>query len=584
MPQLSQPTVWRSHPHRVNGYLAVANPAAVFSASVNQTISSYPIYEITYDNVTYGAYTDVSVGMTVKFTTPGGAFLGWGRVRLAPTANTLYIGAIPSGDIVFEDDDLFEVLDDYRLWAKIPYIDAADPLSVSFYKDRNLVYTNQGIYPNPVSNVGPHVAGFVGDDGFLYVSFLGETNSYAIADGATIASYANNIDDGTYVTGNSAAGDFDAKFPAGERWVSLTVTDDNGKTHTSRRFVKSCERAGAHAPLQARLADLRLTMEGASASFTVLADDASKDVVPDGTLVIYFEEETWDTHGNQTSGALNCWDYGSLTYPQAVADVKFAGWTVGNSERVDPLQDDLTLKAQGPAGILALLPMFSQTVSNGSVSKWNYMSALTLFRFIWYLLHWHTTALEVCDLARPDWYTSYPYHRFDVSAGTAFSVVDQVAQYVNANLTCDRNCNLFLARNQQFMIDADRDLVETTITLDDCDWADMSIEQLDRDVTYWVRGSGLLASTSTVTPYLSIAPGKSPGQGGAEESFDQQLVEDQDDLNVRTGRQYGLRNTRWPSFSITIPNGGLIADPAWREWVEFVLSPDYTKREHTIND
>lgn len=582
MPALSSPTTWRTHPHRVAGYLCVYTPPVIFACSVDQASFIYPIASITYDAVTTGAYTDINIGMTVKVYNSGGTFKGWGRIRLDATVDTLYIGALSSGDITFADDDLIEVLDDYRIWTKIPRIDASDPLNATFYKDYDLSYVAQGSQPPPVANVGPHIAGFVDDDGFLFVSFLGESNSYAMAEGISIASYANDIGDGTYITGDAAAGDFDAKFPAGERWVALTVEDDNGQTHTAYRFVKACERTGSNAPMPAQLAELRLLEEGPTASFRILASDASEDVVPEGTLVLYFEEETYGMDGDRMSGSLNCWDYGNLNYTTAAA-VKFVGWTLDNSEHIEPLLDDLILRAAGPTGIMATLPMFNQTVSNtGSPSTWYQMANLTLWRLLWYMLQWHTTVFDVCDVVRPDWYASYAYHRFDVPESTIFEGINRLALYINANLMSDRNGNILFPRHPMYMTDSDRNGVATTVTLSDSDWSAIDVSQRDRESTYWIRGSGLLASSTTVTPYLSIAPGVSPGQGEAESTLNEQLVTGQTDLNVRTGRQYGIVNTKWQRISVDNLNAGLIGDPAWREWIVFTLSTDHSKRQQNF--
>jgi hypothetical protein len=582
MPQIPSVSTWRAHPHRVNGYLYALYPDVIFSASVNQATFTYPVAALTYDNVTVNDYTYIREGMTVKISSAAGAFKNWARVRKAPTDTILYIGAIPSGDIVFEDDDLIDVLDDYRPWAKIPKIDASNPLAVVFYKDYDIAYTNQGVYPPPVCNVGNHIAGFVDPDSeVLYDTCDTDYYSYPMAYGATVDSYLNEIGDGSFTEGDSTSGSFLAEYPAGKRWVHVTITDSNGNTHTAHKLVAACERTGANAPIQARLASMRGDVSaGWSAEFVIQQDDGSKAVIPEGTLVIYFEEEQY----GDTAGSLNSYDKTRERSGEHKAQVKFVGWVTGNDERIEAETDDQTVKATGPLGIMQTMPLFSQTVSyNNSASVWHQMAYLTLFRYIWYLLHWHSNLLDICDLILPDWYSAYPYHRFDVSAGTLGTTVDQMAQYVNANLTCDRQGRLLIPQNPQFMTGDVRDTITTTVSLDDSDITDMSINEADRYNSHWVRASGLLASSSTIRPYLSIAPGKSPGQGGMEESLDNQLVTGQDDLNIRSGRQYGIRNTKYSGMSATINNGGTIVDPAWREWIEYTLPASRTKRGITFN-
>lgn len=566
MPVLASPSTWRANPHQVKGYLYAHTPDVVFSALVNQASFSYPLASLTFDTVTVGAYTDIVIGMTARISSPGGAVKGYAPVRLTPTSSIIYLGVIGQNDIDVANNDVIEVLDEFRLWAKIPRIDATNPRNVVFYKDYNLAYSDQGSKPNPVCVAGPHRAKFVDDSDIITVDF-DLTDSFAVAPSATISSYSGDIQDGTVISGSIASGVFTATFPAGKRWCYFTVTDSNAKTHTARRLIVACERTGANAPMRVEVSSQRGSLEGWEASFKILQDDASVTALPDNTIVLYFEEETY----GGTSGSLN-------GYPDA-EQVKFVGWAVSDSLTIDPETSDIEFSAQGPLGILRTLPGFSQSVTNKtSPTAWDHMKSLTLFRFIWYMMHWHTTLLDVCDLELPGWSSVYPYSRFDADQSDPFTLLNQMAESVTAKLTCDRAGRLYLRQNPLYMSDADRDDVPTTLTLEASDWSSLSLDERHRAPDYWLRASGLLASSSVITAYLCIAPGTSPGQGQQEDTFDRQLVTSQSDLNARAGHVYAERNSRQPRYTFSVFRGGQVVDPAWREWINVTFSAATNRR------
>ena len=76
---------WESLPQDFPMYLYIHSPATVFAAQVNQTVFSYPLMQIAFDNVTTGSYTDIKEGMTVLIGTSAGLD-NLGRVRVRKSA------------------------------------------------------------------------------------------------------------------------------------------------------------------------------------------------------------------------------------------------------------------------------------------------------------------------------------------------------------------------------------------------------------------------------------------------------------------------------------------------------------------
>jgi len=527
--------------------------------------------ELTYDTVVDGAYTDVVDGMSIRFEDDSGNVKGYGVVRKVPTSTLLYPIPVGYNDIQFEDNDKFFVLDDYPLVSRTPRIDETNPLNPVFYKNYDLAYVDQGNEPNPKCNAGPDYINFIDPDTeVISVDFDLTAFSFPVAVGATIDAYSGDVFDGTVVDGSIASGVFTVEFPEGARYCLFTVEDSNGKTHTHKVLVVACSHDGDVVPFDA-LPNLRTSLSnGWEGDFTILEDDVSELVIPKNCKLLYFEDETY----GETRGSLN--GYTGREH------VKFVGWATSDNVSIDPETSDVKVSASGPIGILRTLPGFSQSVQNAtSATAWNHIKSLTLFRAIWYMLHWHTTLLDICDLERPSWHASYPYHEFDVDQNDPHTAVDTLTGFVTGKLTCDGQGIFYLRKSPTAMSDSDRNNLTTVVSLVAQDWEHIEIEERHRKQDYWLRASGLLASsTASPTPFMSIAPSTLPNHDGQQEdTFDRQLVEGQSDLNIRSGHVYAERNTDRPRHTIKIIGGGFVADPAWREWIKLTLDEETNKRQ-----
>jgi hypothetical protein len=140
-------------------------PTIVFEALVNETGTiTYPIQDITFDGVITGAFGDIEPGMTVLFgSTQGGDDYGRNRVRAAATSTVLKIGrssiGTRDGEVQVVNNSYITVLDDYRVWSKVPYIDGDD--NAAMYKDADIVVGTNTTTPPPVANTGPPAAGTI---------------------------------------------------------------------------------------------------------------------------------------------------------------------------------------------------------------------------------------------------------------------------------------------------------------------------------------------------------------------------------------------------------------------------------------
>jgi len=573
---------WRAAGRKRNGYVYVHQPATLFRAQVTgapeytgeynlEYDTSYPIASITYSTIYIGSESSVKVGMTGRVVSSTGVIKGYFRVRTAPPDNSVIgIGETSQGVIELSNEDWVEVLDEYRLWSKVPRIitHSTTPVSVTFYKDYDLAYSDQGLYPPPVCNAGPHYAGFVDESTSEATVAFDLTSSFAIAAGASIASYSADLVDGVVVSGSVASGVFSATFYEGVRWVHLTVTDTNAKSHTAHVLVAALNRDLSPTASNVTLSSVTLTGEGAETSLTLLADYTGWI---DGAMVIYFEEEYWENSSTPES-------FGGI---EGREHIKFVGWMNTETIEINPETSEVTVTAVNSLRRMASMVAFSQsTLYTSSPARWDQMANHTLFRHIWYLLHWHSTILELCDFHKPNWANVYTHTRLDVDGGDLYSQISPQAEAARANLMGDRYGGLWMEMDPNLLMADERD-IGVLLPLDEQDWGGdggISFERLMQPAMMWIQGYGIISSSTTAVAVAAIAPGKAPNQGTSAEQLNRQLVASQLEINWRTGLFYAKKNNPIPRVTINILNGGMLVEPAWRYWVELSLGADTNKR------
>jgi hypothetical protein len=392
------------------------------------------------------------------------------------------------------------------------------------------------------------------------VTFNG-SDSYAVADGATLTTYSWNVGDGT-ITAGTGTNTITATFPAGFRWVSLTVTDSNTKTHLMRVPVYAYNPA-APTTVPFQVVEHSVTQEGQRCSFRILAD-IPVTTYPDGTLVIFWEGEP--------SG------------PTDRTNVKFWGWhqSDGNSVsagRTATLRD-VVLNCLDVAGRLDTLPGFPQSIEvHEFPQNWLEMKSPNMDRYIDYLFRWHSTALENAYYVPSGTGSNYP---FVVLGSDGESLWDQVQRRAGAivpgyRLTCNRNGELKVLPDPILQEVADRTATsQTTIGADD--WTAVNWEYTRPPRVHWLRGEAILAHVSDIAAVFCNSPGDSPGQGESEQSSGEQLARSQTDLNNKTGHEYARLNAYNGPVSVSLPDDADRIQPAHMTWVVLDVSGDYAAR------
>lgn len=576
MPALGSPSTWRTHPQSHRGYLFIDKPAIVFKALVNMATITFPLREITFDTVATGSYSDIKEGMTLLLgSTEGDDDLGRTAVRVGATSDTIFIGQTSrgthDGELDVVDDAYITIVDDHRVWAKIPRIQANGVI----WKWGGESYTSGNPAP-PVAliNRGMGEAGFVDSGTILLTVSLDASGSYAVADGASIATYNWDVGDGSITVGSSSSSAITATFPAGRRWISLLVTDDNGQATTRWYLIAACEKTGSNAPIMNfDVTEHTHRPEGQQMSFRVF-EAIAESTYPDGAAVIYWEEEVYN--GTTTS----------LPAPSGVEHVKFTGWI--QTEDADIKTDEsgilteTTLRCLDVAGRLSTLPGFDQIVErDASPANWLEMADAHMDRYLHFLIAWHSTALDVADFTWSGTGDTYSFSILGSGGASLYDQLDSRAQAIAHRFTCDRVGRLWVKPDPQLQDSGDRTST-VIVDIDETDWTDIRYTRTRPPRAHWLKSSAVVAGTTeadavtTIGTVFAVSPGKAPGQGVSSQQYSEQLVVDQDELNSRTGHRYATRlNAKFGYFEVELAHGndGGI-DPSYMEWVRLTISAD----------
>lgn len=575
MPALdgSELTLLRTHPHKFKEYLAVLQPDTILACRLNGAPSGDPVTQINYDTVTEGSYGDVVPGMTLWVgTSAGGRQKGTCRIRKAPTSSILYIAE--DSRIDWEDDDYLTVVENYEFWVKYPHI-VVDG-SITIYKDWEEAYSDQHSNWAPVAVLGPPDCQFIDPgSGVATVKFVGE-NSYAVAPGATISSYAWTFPD---VTPSSSALEGTEGSPIevtwdtpGIYWITLTVTDSNGKTHTGRRPIFIFSRTGEGMPYTRFKMPGRsgsLSQHGHSASFEVHGD-ADQAEFPDGAMVVYFTED-WYGDTKQSIG-------GNFPYRE---HIKFVGYIQRESTTKDPQTSVVTFEAATIHSLMSVRESFSCWIKNGgSASTWTEATNLTADRAALSLARYQSTLLDICDVIISGDTLLIKSQEFAAKT-TLLQQLQNLYDDLFAHVACDKQGRLYFEIDPQMMSLADRAGIATVAGLEHGDWRDqISLPRPQESKTSFINLGGVYypGYPHPVQPILSKAPGDAPAYVGSTIEINGLILAGQSDGNEKAGLALARDNNQFPDVSI--PMAGLwdVFDIVPQEYVTLTLVADDTKR------
>lgn len=582
MPNLSAPqlTTLRTHPHTILPKLAVLKPATIYSALVDDGGIVRGERTITFD-AGAGTLANVKAGMSLWVGTAAG-LQDEGRVRIRSTTDdgggTGTFVIAENGHIDWQDDDHLTAKANHEYWPVYPYI-APDG---TFYKDRDIAYTdeNEKFYPVPV--MGPPACAFL-SGGTVNVHFDGQDSW---CPGTTIAWGAGNST-WTFPSGNPATSTAEtpgnvAWTVAGTYWVSLEVKDTaNGKTTIGYRPVFIFDRSGSGAPYaDFEVRNIRGSLKSGGWSFDVTVfGDADSAEFADGTMVVLFAEAWYGATAK---------DFG-MNHPGR-HNIRCVGWIVDETIRKDPESGDVTFSVQGLAGLMKSRQNFSVALDyeSGTPDKWYELKEMDTERAIHHYLYWHSTVCKMTDVRVPSVFRAgfpsvYKIKFQDFARGSLWGALSRLCEEAFYVCGSDRASCLWIDFNLQCLASGYRGSVTNVMLLTHADWVGaLEIQRIVERKVSIVDFEGMAYDGSTVTPVISIAPGEAPAYMGSPKPSKRHILDPTGDwqgkANLLAGLKYAELNNEFPSISFPCMGDYSISDIVPREYFTLTLVAADTKR------
>lgn len=551
-------------------YLFLLSPPVRFKGRTNMpgTIT-YPLDTLTFDTVTTGIYSDVGPPMTLFLgTSNGDDDLGRQRVRKLATSTTIPIGrssrGTNDGELDVEDNAYITVFEDFRVWSRIPVIDSADDNTI--YKDSDFAAAGNAEDPPPVAVGGGGFAATIDSGtGLITVSFDASQSvqyDFAVSDALSpITDYLWEVDDGTITVGTITDDSITVTFPAGFRWVWLTVTADSGKA-TQIYIPVFARDPDDDECIGHQVISQRITKSGQEVAIRI-TQDITRAEYPDGTLAMLWDREP--------------------SSPSDRTHMQFVGWHQSDegsirAERTATLRDSI-LHFVDVAGRLKTLPGFPQVLEAGIPSAWQYTQYPNVFAYLHYLLYWHSTAMFVADLILGGQIlNNFAFKILSSDQGTLYDQANDLANRVTPDhwLTCNQQGQLMLVVDPIIQHTADRDPT-TYDTLSAAKWSEIHFNYERPPRVFRLISYAIVSSDTDVVGIRSIAPGLAEGQGAQPIELPLRIAEGQTDLNRTEGNRYARVNARLGPVTVIMPYDLLnrTVQPAKMGWVSLDVASGY---------
>lgn len=217
-----------------------------------------------------------------------------------------------------------------------------------------------------------------------------------------------------------------------------------------------------------------------------------------------------------------------------------------------------------------------------------------MFYYFWFILFWHSTALEVCDLRRES--PELLYYEFPILGSDRSNLHEQVNS-ITAKIAPDhyfttKNTGVMqIVGDPIMMTQSDRNTYKYVMdSFTDADFLDFrftytsfpKINQI-RTMSIVSRHTYMIVDGKNEIEILAcVAPGEAHGQGEETLEINERMCFNQTDLNAIEGNRYARMNARYGRFSFTVPWENIDPDYnlASMQWIAVTISSaNSTERE-----
>lgn len=520
-------------------------PQTVFAARVNNATIAKGEAVIDYDTVTVGAYTNVMEDMTLWVgSTPGGREYGKIRVRWA-SSTQLRVGR--NDNIRWADNAYLTVLELYEPWGVFHRIegDAADPNSLVFYKDDDLLYVDQNVDFDPVVCMGGNRAVLVG-----HTINWSKEGTYLPTAG-TLPDYTWRFRDGILEnTSNTPEYGNYTYNKVGCYTTDLTVSASTGKTFTGHRHVVVYDPNG-EAGLQAR-------------KWGLLGLDASRDqgfwrarvwmrdqdqLIFDGMPVMLVAEDRPSTIND--------------------SNMVMTGYIQSDTITYNAIEERMEFVVVGLGGILDDVYSYGYALDDIEAPYgWLLMQDITFDKALVHYMRWSTTLLRLADY-HPLGDTRLAHYNDFAMGSVGQAIKNFCRSKMQIKFVTDRDGDIWVERDINHLPVDERPTTQPFV-LEDRHWRGKPrVQRVRRQpISYLEAGGVYWTADPEVDPgaLLAAAPGNVPAYIGANQKITGLTVTDQDDLNEWVGNIYADYNNEFPEIVVamsTIYRGYDLAPQGW---------------------
>lgn len=560
----------RQRPQQTTLYLSIFQPATIFKARVNDSSIGKGAREITYDSVSLGSFGVIEPNMTMLIgTTEGARDVGKIRVR---SATSSVITVSENSNIDWADNLYLTVLKQVELWPIYPRIvqnpnNEADSI---FYKDYDLVYSNQNTILGTVPCAGPHRALFRGEQ--AYYSSTGTLNILGNS-----LSYSWSFEGGSPSSSTSANPGLVTYNTPGHYVTKLTISGSNGSVDTTYRYVSVYDREGeGNSP---PINKWEITSLGGSrdeggykANFKVYEDVP----IEENSVVILFSD---DWYGNTRVS------FGG-NYPNA-EKIFFVGYVMEGSIQYNYKYSYVEFTAASISELMKASLGFSVSVeSKASPAKWYELLDLDCRRAIYHYLRWHTTALQIADFQFVG--DDRKIQFFDADRSSMWDAIDNLMRNtLIGKCVSDRQGKVW-AEVDARAYPTPTSSFPSVMGITKRDWMGQpSVDERLSDQLSYLEYGGIAysgVSTGTFSAILAAAPGNAPSFRGTTEVHEGLALVSQAQLNQLVGNVWANENADHPSIKMDMGISARNLDIAPQEGTQVTITETDTVRGLEISD
>jgi len=535
-------------------------PKVIMRARMNQNPAGlvYPQPTLQFDTVTVGNVTLLKESMTVLIgSAPDKNDYGTLRYRYMdpdfPTTQ-MHVNSYSQGKGIGEanivDNSYITVLEDYRVWAKIPSMSGG-----AMWKDDDIGSLLNNGKPAAVPNGGPGTAGTIDPvTGRLEVAFDAQSWIHDLAMSPAVSVPQNFIWEfpGTalVVSGSITTPTVTVRFLPGFYYVYLTV-HNWGLNHSETQKIPIFARDPANDLSTTKFKITSHTQDAIGQELIIdLPSDLPRTTYYDGFLIML-------------------WDDDVVYVPLMRRHMLFIGWhqsdEVNLSAEATATFDDTKLRFYDAGKRLTTLPGFTMVMEYSSTvgTDWAQSQFANILYYIWFLLHFHSTVLEVADFY--DYTHSLAVFDFTVLGSDKQNVSAQI-QELAARVSPDYRmvCN----RRGQLKMIPDLNLINTidrpTAVMDgitDAMWTSITwsyshqpkIGQIQTKSLISSHGYVMVDDIETLTVIACVAASTQYGQGEQLIETGEMITFNAYDLQVTEGHRFAKLNRPYEPFTITMP-------------------------------